>query len=202
MLTITFDPQDPLDALESCAAFAELLGDYIGQRRSDFDIPERASAAVSALCEAIAQAQDRAVSALHAARKAAEAAPAAPLPAPAASRAAIAGEIGVSEADLDAIFTVALANIRAAREPTKPAAKPEGRQAFAVRAFAEAEKQAIFAAITECNGCVEGAARKLNISPRTVWRKLRAYRAVGDSIPRLVTRGRRRRAEQPNEVAA
>ena len=64
MLTITFNPHDPLDALESCAAFAELLGDYIGQRRPDLDIPERASAAVSALCEAIAQAQDRAVSAL------------------------------------------------------------------------------------------------------------------------------------------
>lgn len=69
MLTIDFDPRHPVHALESCAAIAEMLGDYITFRRQDCEMPDMAAAGVGMLCDAIAAAQHRVITAIAEASK-------------------------------------------------------------------------------------------------------------------------------------
>jgi hypothetical protein len=78
MLTITVDPRYPVEALETCANLAELLGDYISFRRQDCEMPDGAAAGFGMLCDAIAAAQHRAIGAVVALTRPAPILPAAP----------------------------------------------------------------------------------------------------------------------------
>jgi hypothetical protein len=129
MLTIDFDPRHPQEALETCAHVAELLGDYIGQRRQELDMPEGANVIVSALCDAVATVQARALAAIPALIAEAER-QARPAPPPARARdevvAQAAAEMGLPEAEVAAMIERGLA-IAQGRAPAAPPAPPAPR---------------------------------------------------------------------------
>lgn len=122
MLTIDFDPRYPQEALETCAYVAELLGDYIGHRRQEIEMPEGAGIIISALCDAVATVQNRAVQAIPAMIADAERR-ARPVPPPPATRdevvAQAAAEMGLPEAEVAAMIErgLAIAQGRAAAAP-------------------------------------------------------------------------------------